>query len=894
MNEVSAPEHAPVSHESAEREKAREAAEQAAREAYAARRANAMWDRAAPAGSHPYLTKKGIKPHGARVGEFWKENREGKAYLAAKNALLIPVKDCTRQIVGLQAIYAEPVKVGEELRGKDFVFGAKKVGCWATIGAPTEVAGQITIGICEGYATGASAHQATGLGVVVAFDAGNLLPVAREVRRLMPQARLVLLADNDQWTTRPNGDPWNPGVEKATDTARTVGGLFVVPAFTPDQVAAHEKREPTDWNDLHALAGLDEVRRQIMAVVDPQPEPEHFGPIEADPPIIQPDVLDADDYDMRERDMRPEPPPLRAEDYGEPAQIEFDGPANMAGKTAPPEPREEGEDEISENPFFRVLGHDRTHIYIYAHEKKMVTSRGEADWGEAALTGIAPLQWWELNFPADKGLNKKMALNWLQRTAFKRGYFDPDSMRGRGAWRDDGRVVFHFGHKLWVDGELIDVTKIDSSFIYEQGRRLRLPHEAPLSSAEGKKLFETFQLFAWSRPASAILLAGWCALAPVGGALRWRPHVWVTGSAGAGKSTILNFVHWLMCGTDIYAQGNSTEAGIRQTLRTDSRPVLFDESEQNNERETMRMQSVLSLIRQSSTESDAQTLKGTQGGDAMHFMIRSMFCLGSIQVGLKQQADIERMSVLSLRPKKEGTEAGAQAAENWKRISGGLAAIKADAELPAKLLHRSLKLLPITLQNVEVFAQAAAETFGSQRDGDQYGTLLAGAWSLVSTKVAALDDARAMIARYDWSDYLEGSETEESDKALSTLLGRLVRVDGRGDLSIGELVQRAARVDCETTDVQPDKAVAVLARYGIKIEWRGPINRWQDSALLVAHTHSELKELMASTPYAADLRGQLARLPGAATPRKSERFAGVTGLRTVHIPLRLVLGDLAR
>lgn len=830
-----------------EEARARKAAEEAALQAHAAKRAQAMWDAAAECSEHPYLSRKGVGAYGVRVGEFWKERRDGSgSYLAAKDALLIRMRDAVGT-TGLQAIYASAVKVGEETRDKDFVYGAKKAGCWATIGKPTELNGLVTLLIVEGYATGASVHEATGLGVIVAFDAGNLLAVGREVRRLMPNVRLVFAADNDQWTERPVA---NPGLTKARDAAATVAGDVVAPEF------ADVECKPTDWNDLHVQAGLAEVRRQLMVVLAPQPEPE-----------------------------AEEPPPIEsADDYG-PMEFDDPAPASPAPAAAAPEPDVPDEEEI-ENPYFTVRGHDRSSIFVYQHEMKMVVSRGLSDWGEAALTSIAPLHWWELNFPGEKGLSKKLAVNWLQRMAYRRGYFDPNSLRGRGAWRDDGRHVFHFGHKLWVDGAMMDVTKVDSTYIYEQGRRLRLPASEPLSTADGKRLFESFQMFAWTRPASAILMAGWCALAPVGGALRWRPHAWVTGGAGSGKTTILNYVHWLLNGTNIYAQGNSTEAGIRQTLRTDSRPVIFDESEQNNDREAMRMQNVLSLVRQSSTESDAQTLKGTQGGDAMHFVIRSMFCMGSIQVGLKQQADMERISILALKPKRSGEADDARASDTWKRISGGLAAIRADPDLPARLLHRSLKLLPITVQNVEVFAQAAAEKFGSQRDGDQYGALLAGAWSLVSMKLATIDEARAMISRYDWSDYLEGSETEESDKALSALMGRLVRAKP-GEVSFYELTQRAAGVDCDLRDINRREADNILRRYGLMIRW-GDSSRIEDAALLVANKHPELERVMETTPYAADLRGQLLRLHGAERHPHPEKFLGVQS-RAVRIPLALVL-----
>jgi len=61
--------------------------------------------------------------------------------------------------------------------------------------------------VCEGYATGATIHEATGLAVIVAFDAGNLLPVARFFREKKPDWLIVIAADNDAWTDTPIKNP---------------------------------------------------------------------------------------------------------------------------------------------------------------------------------------------------------------------------------------------------------------------------------------------------------------------------------------------------------------------------------------------------------------------------------------------------------------------------------------------------------------------------------------------------------------------------------------------------------------------------------------------------------------------------------------------------------------
>ena len=50
-------------------------------------------------------------------------------------------------------------------------------GCYLLIGKPDGA-----LCIVEGYATGASIREAAGYAVAVAFNAGNLLPVARTLR----------------------------------------------------------------------------------------------------------------------------------------------------------------------------------------------------------------------------------------------------------------------------------------------------------------------------------------------------------------------------------------------------------------------------------------------------------------------------------------------------------------------------------------------------------------------------------------------------------------------------------------------------------------------------------------------------------------------------------------
>ncbi|MEQ1560402.1 MAG: toprim domain-containing protein [Methyloglobulus sp.] len=171
--------------------------EQAKAHQAAALKAHWIWEQSTiiaalktEARQHSYLITKRVKPHGARL---------------YGTALVIPLMDETGAIVNIQFIQQDGTK--------RFLSGGKKKGCYYRIGEPTQ-----KLLICEGFATGCSLHESTGHSVFVAFDAGNLEPVAEVIRKQCPNAKVIVYADNDP-----------VGIEKATIAAFAYDGLFISP-----------------------------------------------------------------------------------------------------------------------------------------------------------------------------------------------------------------------------------------------------------------------------------------------------------------------------------------------------------------------------------------------------------------------------------------------------------------------------------------------------------------------------------------------------------------------------------------------------------------------------------------------------------------------------------------
>jgi putative DNA primase/helicase len=412
---------------------------------------------------------------------------------------------------------------------------------------------------------------------------------------------------------------------------------------------------------------------------------------------------------------------------------------------------------------------------------------------------------------------------------------------------------------------------------------MRATPEQPLTDEDGQRLFDLANAFRWRNPGSGAMLAGWCALAPVAGALRWRPHLWITGGTGSGKSTVMKRFVVPLLNNCRYYSGTSTEPGIRQDLQCDALPVLIEEAEKHSTRDVTRVQSILAMMRDSSTETGAKTLKGTASGTAMTYEIRSMFCVNAVGVGLDRQADLERVSVLELKPKRDSERTGEEAARQWTALDRDLARLEKDRALARRLMKRTLDLLPITLENIETFATAAAMKFGSQREGDQYGTLLAGAWSLISQNRASIEDARAMLDQYAWDDHRENAETEESEKVLDALLNAIIIERGQAR-SVRQWIEIAVGFDnIEACDITQVAVRALLRARGLYLEGDGV----GDGVLYVSRSNSAVQGLLESSGYSCDYGRALKRLPGAAAESKNRRF-GSHATKCVSVPLRLL------
>jgi len=183
---------------------------------------------------HPYVTKKQINPYCARIDQH--------------SNLVVPILDNVGELVNLQFIDAEG--------NKRFKAGAKLKGCALMLGS---LSNQTTLLICEGYATGCSLHEASGMPVVVAFNAGNLAIVSKAIAKSHQKNRLVICADNDHQTQNKTGV--NVGLDKARLVSEQLNAALIWPQFQPDNTGS-------DFNDIHCQYGLIALTNMLMPAIN--------------------------------------------------------------------------------------------------------------------------------------------------------------------------------------------------------------------------------------------------------------------------------------------------------------------------------------------------------------------------------------------------------------------------------------------------------------------------------------------------------------------------------------------------------------------------------------------------------------------------------------------------
>ncbi|MCY4571607.1 MAG: toprim domain-containing protein, partial [Gemmatimonadetes bacterium] len=435
---------------------------------------------------HPYLKRKEIDYDVAGQLRVTREAVEfSKGWKLPKGTLLIPMR-INRKLVNVQCILADGTKL--------YWPKAPVIGAAHTVGGefwkPME--NDRRVFITEGWATAWSISKATNRPVVVCFSTGGIFPVTKRFMEKYETAEFIIAADNDRWSVLTQREGWddipNPGVHFATQAADR---LKKVKYSTPDFRDLTDK--PTDYDDLRRQEGEDSVR-----------------------------------YWLNPQNAR-------------------------LADTTPPEVKEGDEDEGSDEPAwvddapFRCLGYNNRDYYFLDQGGQLMSLPG-LGFGSRAMMMLAPKSFWNTHFDSTKGVRwQDAASSVLHYQATRKGVFKPGMIRGRGIWRnEDLEIVPHLGDRLLAPGDRRWMTPEayrDGDTIYHRLPRLSGPSSTkPMALEDRKRLYEMFASRFWHHDGSGPLLLGWTVLAPFCAALDWRPHIWIIGTKGCGKTKVIELM----------------------------------------------------------------------------------------------------------------------------------------------------------------------------------------------------------------------------------------------------------------------------------------------------------------------------------------------------------------
>lgn len=707
-----------------------------------------IWSESGRTGESPYLTRKGIT------------SLPGVRYNG--DTLVVPMwRD--GEMVAVQQIMADGFKL--------FLKGSDHVGAYFSIRGSLE-----TIAICEGVSTGATVHAATGWSVICAFNAGNLKPVARAIRAKYPDARIVIAADNDHESTNQKGEPYNTGIEKAQQAAVAIGGAQVIAPESADGV--------TDWNDVHALEGLQSVTDSLLSVPTPQsPETE--------------------DYDQWEPDYGPED-----DDVTEPATDPMDQ--------------------------IRPLGHNRGSYYFFPRATGQIMEFSATALGRSQnLYQLAPRGFWESMYAPEEKMSviAEMASGDLIRLCQQKGIFSLENARGVGVWRDGKKLLVNCGNVIIGEGVKCHPSEFGGDYVYEAGQRVIDMDVLPLDNKEAARFRNVCKGLTWKKPQYGDLLAGWCVIAAVGGCLDWRPHIFITGRKGSGKSTAMDkIVEGALHGIAIKRDGGTTEPGVRKAIGASSRPFIMDEAEAESGARRTQMQLIFEYFRNASSGAVVENANAS-------YVARSAACFGAINPRIDQGADADRWSMLELTPNESHDRD-----EHYKGLLSEIREV-ITSDFPDRLLARTVANLDVLLHNIGVFVDVFSNKLGSKRAGDQVGTLVAGSYALVSTQRVTVDFVEDWVSKQDWDFGELTGGGSDAEALFATIMSSRVRWDADGmgrESRVGDLVLRASKK--EYMSMEYENACRALGGIGIRVDL-------EKGRIVISNGARPLKMILRDTPW---------------------------------------------
>lgn len=417
-------------------------------------------------------------------------------------------------------------------------------------------------------------------------------------------------------------------------------------------------------------------------------------------------------------------------------------------------------------------------------------------------------------------------------------------INGGKAWTWDGSAFVYHDHPM-IEENLIDWQPgregIDFNAVMEEVKSMN-------AEKGGKIVDSILNLFAqWGFKANLdhVMLCGWFLAQIIQSTWEWRPHIWLSGAQGSGKSLLIALIRALGGKLALSFEGKIlTEPGLRQAIKNDSVLITIDEFEKSDHRDK-----IIDLLR--SAGRGGSGAKGTTGQNAIISKIKHMVMVASIETGLNRASENSRF--LQLETKKDSENRNPQMPD-------------------ASLIHR----INVSSCAFSIWAATRAKKLIQQMDyinGFERRLLesLAVPFSMMSVCSAdPVNELNSLLRDYlsEWSASQDGSMQEDEQRLFEDIMMAKVRIhikemNPEGDFELSRYVDRTVAQIIEDPK-NSKEGDSTLQAHGIKV--------CQDG--LFMHPSKVMRELLQNTPWHnLQISKILQRLPGATVARR--RLAGI-------------------
>ena len=513
------------------------------------------------------------------------------------------------------------------------------------------------------------------------------------------------------------------------------------------------------------------------------------------------------------------------------------------------ESRADGEDDvviisegIAKNDYFEILGNVLGEVVVMLSTSIFLFVSRTALTQPATLISLAPdLGWWmeKTGAPMTRltpGICQSVGAA-LIRAADSKGQLNMTNMLGRGAFMVGNEIVWNLGDRLFRNGEEQPLGNLVGNVRALAGSRIHLP-KTVATVEDRSRIASAVLKYRWARPVDGKRFMGWLVTAICGGALDWRPHLWLSAQAQLGKTWLLQRVAEPILGDMVVKSANATAASLARSARSDSIAVILDEAEPDRS----WIEDIMDLTR-IAAGGDGARIRASAAEGVQTFNPRFSAMLCSIKVANMTEADATRFTVISLSH---------EPADDWPAVRDGIeSALLAPEMFKASIIADAGEIIANARKITDKLINDGVQTRRSMIDG-----ALSAGWQWWS----GLDESL-------YEEEVDDGNDSEADaiELLRSIIGIRLRTDKGEDKSVLSLLAG-------------DHRNSLCADYGIRMD--------PDDDLLIATQHPSLKTKLRSGRFSnVNLAKTLRQIDGIVAHQA--RF-GAVKLRCCKVPLAVL------